>query len=53
MTTEEAATSTSVKQILKDLVTLQDAQPAKFTVLDHLCPDKNILRNAENDSKTW
>ena len=30
-TTKELATSTSVKQTSKSLVTLQDAQPAKFT----------------------
>ena len=48
----EPATSTSAKWILKDLVTWQDVQPAKFTALDHKCLDKNTLRNAENDSKT-
>ena len=34
VTTKEPATSTSVKQILKSLVTRQNAQPAKFTAPD-------------------
>ena len=44
--------STSVKQTLKNLVTRQDAQPAKTNVPECRCLDRDTPRNAGNDLKT-
>ena len=52
LTTKEPATSTSVKQIMKSLVTRQDAQLAKFTAPDSRGLDRDTPRNTGNDLKT-